>query len=301
MKLQVIRRNGKQYFHIYLPKNIIEQVLRWEPGERLTFRVIEDGLVIRRSNIPDFKQTNWDMIFNCSYCNIKASYIKGVIRGNEFVVLLRCSRCKKRKKVILPLKEKSNWMKSVEDIIKRCDICNRKSLKEVRLRLSWSRRNVNYATVVYYCLNCNLERTKLIPFEILEDIKDRNIKDIEIPKIRCIYCGEIIEDYNEVECPNCKNVIICPRCENILTERSRFCTNCGEELESLIKDSKLETQLCPFCDEIINRGAFFCERCGNLVSCLRCGAPISESTIYCGQCGVNIKSLINIDNFIEKD
>ncbi|MBD3229675.1 MAG: hypothetical protein GF329_15955 [Candidatus Lokiarchaeota archaeon] len=301
MKLQVIKRNNRRYFHVYLPKNIVDHVLKWEKGEELSFSVIEDGLILRKSNMLNFKNDDWSENLKCDNCKILMAFIKGVIRNNELVFVSRCPRCDSRKKIVLPLNEKENWMNQIEETIKICDICNKKELKKVRARYGWDRKSTNYAKIVYFCKNCGIERTKIVPFKILSEFTTIKTEKIELPQIECVYCRYKIEDYDSTTCPNCNNIIICKRCGNFILKRSRYCIHCGEEFKQFIDSKEIETQHCPFCDEIINKGALFCERCGNLVSCIVCGAPINDSSNYCGKCGSNIKRDITLSNLIESE
>ncbi|MHA1232061.1 MAG: double zinc ribbon domain-containing protein [Candidatus Helarchaeota archaeon] len=301
MRLQVIKRNGRFYFHVYLPKNIVEHVLKWERGEELTFTVIEDGLILRKNNVPNFNDDDWSKLLECEHCNRPTSYIKGVIKKNHLICVARCSKCKKRKRITLPLTEINTWLKNIKDMIERCDLCNEKTLKQVRVRYGYDWRSSNYAAIVYFCKKCGVERTKIIPYDILENIRDIVPKKIELPVIKCIYCGAIIKDLESSTCKNCGKIIVCKSCGNFLLEKSRYCTHCGEEIDELIDEIELEKQYCPFCYELINQGALFCERCGNQVSCIVCGSPIKESTNYCGQCGTYLKKEINLTSFIEKD
>jgi len=301
LKLQVIKRNGRFYFHVYLPKNIIEHILRWERGEELNFQVIDDCLIIRKSNTPNFKHSDWSKALECDFCNRKTIFIKGVIKKNQLIIISRCVKCKKRKKIILPLSEKNNWLGHVEEMIERCDLCGEKSLETIRARFGWDWKAINYATIVYLCKNCKTERTKIIPYDILSDIRGILPKKVELPKIKCVYCGYEINNYDENTCPNCHKEIICKKCGNFILEKSRYCVHCGEEIEEFSNISQLETQHCPFCNEIINQGALFCDRCGNLVSCFVCGAPLREISNYCGNCGANIKKGIDLISLMDRE
>ncbi len=48
MRIQEISRNGAKYYHIYLPKNIIENVLQWQGKDNLKFSVVGDKLVLSK-------------------------------------------------------------------------------------------------------------------------------------------------------------------------------------------------------------------------------------------------------------
>lgn len=48
MRIQEIIRNGAKYYHIYLPKSIIENVLQWQGKDSLNFSVVGDKLVLSR-------------------------------------------------------------------------------------------------------------------------------------------------------------------------------------------------------------------------------------------------------------
>ena len=300
MKLQVIKRNGRFYFHVYLPKNIVEHVLKWERGEQLIFSIIDDGLILHKKNTPDFRNDDWSKDLECNNCNIPTIFIKGLIRKNELIFISRCHQCKKPKKIILPMDEKENWLKNVEDMIERCDICNKKTLERKRVKFGWDGKSTNYVTIVYYCSNCERERTKIIPYKLISSYMEISPKKIDLPIIKCVFCNKEINNYEDLTCPHCNNIIKCEKCGNLIIERSRYCIHCGSELKEFIDELELETQCCPFCDETINQGALFCERCGNLVTCIACGAPIKESTNYCGTCGTNIKKDISLGDLIEK-
>jgi hypothetical protein len=52
MRIQEITRNGAKYYHIYLPKNIVENVLQWQGKDNLNFYVVGDKLVLSKEEIP---------------------------------------------------------------------------------------------------------------------------------------------------------------------------------------------------------------------------------------------------------
>lgn len=63
---------------------------------------------------------------------------------------------------------------------------------------------------------------------------------------------------NKRTAPVAENKVICPQCGVTLVEGSRFCNQCGAQLE---KESE-KTETCPLCGGQLTKGSKFCNHCG---------------------------------------
>lgn len=87
--------------------------------------------------------------------------------------------------------------------------------------------------------------------EGLASAKDVNKKEVR----KCVKCGHEIS--NRVKfCPECgtSQVDTCPKCKEPIHKGAKFCPNCGE---SLVKEFK-----CPKCGAVYKQGKKFCSECG---------------------------------------
>jgi hypothetical protein len=81
----------------------------------------------------------------------------------------------------------------------------------------------------------------------------------------------------------------CPKCDTEFLQGSKFCENCGCNLEVEF----IETPICPKCRKTFPTGTAFCSEDGTkLVSpekmvpkCVKCGQVYTDGTKFCSKCG----------------
>jgi len=104
------------------------------------------------------------------------------------------------------------------------------------------------------------------------------------------------------------NIYNCPKCGKEFAADTKFCQNCGCNLETEI----IETPTCPNCKKTHPTGTKFCSEDGTkLVSpdkliprCIKCGKEYTNGAKFCPECGgqilvetQNSESIINEDVF----
>ena len=75
----------------------------------------------------------------------------------------------------------------------------------------------------------------------------------------------------------------CSSCKVMLKKGSKFCNNCG---------ANVEDALCPNCNEAYEAGSKFCNKCGHLLapkSC-ECGTVLDKNASFCKNCGKKVDS-----------
>lgn len=82
--------------------------------------------------------------------------------------------------------------------------------------------------------------------------------------------------------------MICPKCGKENSEKSKFCSFCGEEIS--------KEQICPKCGEVFKEDAIYCDICGTKLEkqkeqeietkkCPHCGKNNKAEDVFCKQCG----------------
>ena len=75
----------------------------------------------------------------------------------------------------------------------------------------------------------------------------------------------------------------CPKCKAKVPEGSKFCTQCGAALASLV---------CPSCGVAVSAGSKFCNNCGKMLGttkCAGCGNDNASTSKFCTKCGHNLQ------------
>ena len=80
----------------------------------------------------------------------------------------------------------------------------------------------------------------------------------------------------------------CPKCHTMVKISSRFCPNCGSEVNA--------KKTCSNCGAEINSNAKFCPECGKTVTdileskknCPNCGAELKPGAKFCPECGTSV-------------
>jgi len=78
----------------------------------------------------------------------------------------------------------------------------------------------------------------------------------------------------------------CPRCKAPTAPQARFCTGCGNFLQS---------PNCVKCGQPVSEGARFCTGCGAQVvrtTCSRCGIALPDGARFCTGCGTQVSSTL---------
>lgn len=81
------------------------------------------------------------------------------------------------------------------------------------------------------------------------------------------------------------NTYKCPNCGTELKQKSKFCINCGSNLE----EDNLENPTCPKCGKTYISGAKFCSDDGSILilpeklvpCCIKCGEKYNDGSKYC--------------------
>ena len=81
----------------------------------------------------------------------------------------------------------------------------------------------------------------------------------------------------------------CSKCGFDNPADSKFCSNCGAELEAPAQPTT-STAFCPQCGSPVSLEAQFCSKCGaRLVNaCPKCGSEVTPGTRFCRQCGQDL-------------
>lgn len=76
--------------------------------------------------------------------------------------------------------------------------------------------------------------------------------------------------------------IRCPKCNSLCKVGTKFCNNCGENLE---------LKKCPHCSTLINSGTKFCQECGQPLDekVCECGAKLDPKAKFCINCGRKVE------------
>lgn len=79
----------------------------------------------------------------------------------------------------------------------------------------------------------------------------------------------------------------CSVCHAEVPENSRFCLNCGSQVDAFNED---ETK-CPKCKQTTKKGKF-CMHCGALLrnTCSKCGAELPNNAKFCLECGEKVSN-----------
>lgn len=86
-----------------------------------------------------------------------------------------------------------------------------------------------------------------------------------------------------------ESVKVCPSCHAQITEKQKFCPECGKKL--IQDEMKTENSTCIHCGAKINVHSKFCPECGKpqQIYCSECHAEIKGSPKFCPECGYSLK------------
>ncbi|MDD1778294.1 MAG: hypothetical protein LUQ65_09010 [Candidatus Helarchaeota archaeon] len=209
MKLQQINRGNSQYYHVYLPKSIIERVLQWHQGDNLEYRVISSTLVLKKLTQPVNKYLE---SLSCPICYNHCVVIKVIEnpRRNEFTVVSRCPQDHSVIKKFFSKANISEWKWYIHETITICDLCGG-ILGEPRKKAIAR----GFQKIKYVCRDCRRARVKVIADSFLmePEVPPLNITPQIIPKNR-----EILSKTP----PS-----ICPVCQEEVLQDAVFCGQCG--------------------------------------------------------------------------
>jgi hypothetical protein len=209
MKIQEIRRNGSKYYHIYLPKNIVENVLHWKGKDTLLYSVVSDTLVLRRNLEPT---NEWQNYISCKICfnpAIIIKLIKNPIR-KQYILIARCPLDHTVLKATLPINRLSEWKPMILPQIFTCDICNGTLMEEKR---KFARTGNGFRVHMrLFCRNCGRHRIKVLAQEIWDELN--------LPS-----CTPLSpQTFSKAKSPSFAH---CPTCEEPISPAQPFCGQCG--------------------------------------------------------------------------
>ena len=119
------------------------------------------------------------------------------------------------------------------------------------------------------------------------------------------FCGSCGFDSENIEKDTKQIKIICSKCGCELTEKCKFCPDCGkkynpcpgcgadleEGITKCLECGYEKPQKCPKCGVDIQKGVKFCPECGESLAkkCTKCGTAIEGNPKFCPECGENLK------------
>ncbi|MHA1264343.1 MAG: zinc-ribbon domain-containing protein [Candidatus Helarchaeota archaeon] len=215
MKLQQINRGKSKYYHVYLPKNVVEHALHWHRGDTLEYQVINNSLVLKKLPHPTNRYLEE---LSCPICFNHCVVIKILrnVKRNEFIVIARCPIDHIVIKKFFPMNELPDWKFIVKETVTTCDLCGSDFLEEQFRRHSETRK---FTKIRYMCRECHRARVKIIADEIIEDrgrlpelvispIIQKNREVIhKLPPHRCPVCQEEVPP-DAVFCGQCGTLLI---------------------------------------------------------------------------------------------
>ncbi|MHA1265654.1 MAG: zinc-ribbon domain-containing protein [Candidatus Helarchaeota archaeon] len=217
MKIQEITRNGSKYYHVYLPKNIVEKVLCWKGKDTLSYRVLKNSLVLKRDSDP---LNEWEEELACKACDnptVIIKIIKNPLR-NQYLVVSRCPFDHSILKTSLPVAQLPQWKPLIVSQIFHCDLCNGLLLEEKR---KYIRSNLGFRVrLKLFCKDCHHHRIKVIAHELWDNIN----QSIPIPS------PSKIQTFLENSFPQPQSFTHCPTCEEPISPNQAFCSQCGTPL-----------------------------------------------------------------------
>jgi hypothetical protein len=211
MKIQEIIRNGSKYYHIYLPKNVIENVLHWQGRDSLAYHVINESLIIKKeATMSD----EWQEHLSCKVCFNPANPIK-IMKNplrNNYIIIARCPNDQTILKTTFPATDFHIWKTVVLSRIFKCDICNGTLIEE---RRKFIHSNIGFRVHLrLFCRDCGRHRIKVLAQELWDEL---HIQGTGPPLNQPLH-QETLEDPTTLHCPTCE--------EPISPDQS-FCGQCG--------------------------------------------------------------------------
>jgi len=212
MKLQQITRGTSKYYHVYLPKSIVERVLHWHQGDNLEYKVINDNLVLKKLPHPVNKFLEE---LSCPICFNHCVVIK-VIKNpkrNEFKIVARCPLDYTPVRAFFSESTLGEWKWYLHETVNICDVCG--GLLEEQIRKHSRSIARPYYKLVLRCRECGRKRVKVIADEILQ-VPEEIPENISPP---------IIQKNTKL-----KHKVppkSCPTCDEEVLADTVFCGQCG--------------------------------------------------------------------------
>jgi len=217
MKLQQINRGKSQYYHVYLPKNIVEHVLQWHQSDNLEYKVINNSLILKRVTQPVNKYLEE---LSCPICYNHCVIIKAIKhpKRNEYVIVSRCPQDHSVIKKSFQQTNLAEWKWYIHETINICDICGGPLEEQIRKHSKSIIRA--YFRLKFICRDCGRIRVKVIADTILtsESPPSSDIKPLIVQKNR---------DITNKTPPS-----VCPICQEEVVRNAVFCGQCGSFLIS---------------------------------------------------------------------
>jgi rubrerythrin len=211
MKLQQINRGKSQYYHVYLPKNIVERVLEWHQSDNLEYKVINNSLVLKKVTQAVNKYLEE---LSCPVCYNHCVIIK-IIKNpkrNEFIIISRCPQDHSIIKKTFLQANLAEWKWYIHETINICDICGGPLEEQFRKHSKSTARS--FHKIKFICRDCGRRRIKVIADIILTP---ENPPENVIPPV--------IQKNREITSKTPPSV--CPVCQEEALQDAVFCGQCG--------------------------------------------------------------------------
>jgi predicted amidophosphoribosyltransferase len=97
-------------------------------------------------------------------------------------------------------------------------------------------------------------------------------------------------------------LITCPNCKSFNNSKTKFCSNCGLNLEVVPQMAKINIT-CDKCGASLSKTAKFCHNCADEVNpCPECGDDNSKQAKKCKNCGIDLPLICsNCNASVDKD
>lgn len=86
---------------------------------------------------------------------------------------------------------------------------------------------------------------------------------------------------------NVKEIKKCPNCNTEISDKERFCHNCGYDINKKTVDKTVNNEVkCSSCGTKLSENTKFCSECGKKYNpCHNCKADLPENAVVCPLCG----------------
>lgn len=212
MKIQEIHRNGSKYYHVYLPKSVIENVLGWQGKDKLSYRVENNILVLKKEDHHDNEWLDTICCHMCYNTTILIKILKNPLR-NQYNLVSRCPDDHNILKTTLPTSHFEAWNSLIIPQIFQCDLCGGSLLEEKR---KFVRSNLGFRIrLKLFCRDCGRHRIKVIAQEIWDLTTP---PETQPPPFKTPF---------ETSSPRKTIYTHCPTCEEPINPAQSFCSQCG--------------------------------------------------------------------------
>ena len=220
--------------------------------------------------------------------------LKLVVKADKLVDIARCPKCHESYKLILPLKDKDQWLPLIGKSYFACDVCgtaNEDNWQIVGGDVMLA--NAQRLKTITKCKQCGKLRAKILSKALWEGVVAQIKKPAELPPthLKCPSCGaEVAEDAKV--CPKCRIELKCDKCGASILPGAKFCAACGDIVEKIaepVSGTPPKAILCPSCQEDNEPDSSFCSVCGQELVCDKCHKPIREGASFCSNCGDPVK------------